>query len=109
MKARVELSCAAYPLDKMWIDVTLNDKQFIDVSEDIFGAGVITYAGDARDYHFHLYENAEAVAGIDWKDKESPAGELHILGKRVVKGANFQFVDSRERCSYSVTNVIPFS
>ncbi|MCG7388294.1 hypothetical protein [Pantoea sp. ACRSB] len=109
MKYRIELACEAYPLDKMWIDVKLDQKKFIDVTEEHFGTGAITYSGDARDYRFSLYEISEGVAGIDWEDKRFPAGELHILKKRVVKGSVHKFLDSRERSHYKVTKIIPFT
>ncbi|WP_336999420.1 hypothetical protein [Pantoea agglomerans] len=109
MKYRVELSCAAYPLDKMWIDVKLDHNQVIDVTDEYFGNGTIRYSGDARDYRFSLYESSEGVAGIDWEDKRFPAGELHILNKRVVMGNVIEFLDSRERSHYKVSKVIPFT
>jgi hypothetical protein len=109
MKYRVELSCAAYPLDKMCIDVNLDDNQFIEVSDERCGSGTIRYSGDARNYDFYLYENSAGIAGIDWKDQNFPAGELHILDERVVVGSNFQFLDSRERCHYKVTKITPFT
>lgn len=106
MKYRVELSFAAYPLDKLWIDVKLDHNQVIDVTDEYFGNGTIRYSGDARDYTFSLYESSERVTGIDWEEKRFPAGELHMLTERVAKGDVFKFFKNRERSRYEVTKVV---
>lgn len=109
MKYRIEFHCAAFPLDKMSIDVELDERMVVDVSEECFGRGSIIYSGDGRKYDFSLYENSDDVAGIDWKDEGYQAGELHILNKRMVKGESYLFLDMRERANYIITNIVPFS
>lgn len=83
VKYRIEFEYAPFPLDKLWIEVSLTDRGAIEESGERFGYGAVYSSRDAREYKFSLYESSEAIAGLDWCESEYEAGELHILKRRL--------------------------
>jgi len=108
MRYRIELEYAPYPLDKLWLEVRLNDRGAIDESGERFGTGGVYSSRDAREYKFSLYESSETIAGLDWKESEFAAGELHILKQRLAVGSNYLFKDAGESYHYKITNITSF-
>lgn len=108
MKYRIEFEYSPYPLDKLWVDVRLNEQWTIDESGDRFGNGAVYSSRDGRDYKFSLYEGSETIAGLDWEESEYAAGELHILKQRLAVGGDHLFKDAGESYHYKIKKITPF-
>ncbi|WP_333620547.1 hypothetical protein [Pantoea septica] len=109
MKYRIELEYAPFPLDKLWLDVTLTGSKIIDETGERFGFGGVYSSRDAREYKFSLYESSEIIAGLDWIDGEFAAGELHILKQRLAVGSSHLFKDAGESYHYKIKRIIPYT
>ncbi|AVG76145.1 hypothetical protein [Pantoea ananatis] len=109
MKYRIEFEYAPFPLDKLWIEVSLTDRGAIEESGERFGYGAVYSSRDAREYKFSLYESSEAIAGLDWCESEYEAGELHILKRRLAVDDEYLFKDAGESYHYKIKKILKFS
>jgi len=106
MKFRIEFEYAPYPLDKLWLEVSLTDSGLIVERGERFGDGAVYSSRDAREYKFSLYEISEIVAGLDWYENEYAAGELHILKRRLTVGDEYLFKDAGETYYYKIKKLL---
>lgn len=109
VKYRIEFEYAPFPLDKLWLVVSLTDRGAIDESGERFGYGAVYSSRDAREYKFSLYESSEAIAGLDWCESEYDAGELHILKRRLAVDDEYLFKDAGESYHYKIKKILKFS